>query len=575
MTLLSDDPPQAVEAAELIADAFRRTMRRFHALTRVARDHFANRDAHAMQRDSGRRLDVYSDGVHDTQVGLRHLLGDGLYDRPTWTAIRAAYEWRVAARPDVELAETFFNSIVRRVFHTVGVDPGVEFVSAAMSGTEYTAPWRHTLTEPCAGELAPAFARALRSFDLRTPWADADGDAACLARAVHERLSGFAVRAIELCREPFFRGKGAYLVGQLHGEHESLPLVIALLQGDGGVVADAALFTENDASVLFSFSRSYFFVEMDRPKEMIDWLRTLMPRKPVSDLWNAIGFHRHGKTELYRSLLNVLAHSDSRFAIAPGKKGMVMAVFVLPGFDAVFKVIRDRFEYPKTVTHAEVREKYALVYRHDRAGRLVDAQRFEHLEFPAERFEPDLLEELLTSTSETVTVRDGNVVISHLYTERRLNPLDVFLETATPEEAREAVVDYGQALKDLAGTNIFPGDMLLKNFGVTRNGRLVFYDYDELCLLTDCRFRELPTARAGDEEVAAEPWYFVDERDVFPEEFRAFLGLRGPLLQVFLAAHGDLLTPDWWRRMQERVLGGEVIDVFPYRPSHRLRPAAS
>ncbi len=571
----SHDARLAVEAAELIADAFRRTMRRFHALTHVARDHFANRDAHAMQRDSGRRLDLYSDAVHDTLVGLHHLLSDRLEHRAAWAEIRAAYEWRVASRPDVELAETFFNSIVRRVFHTVGVDPAVEFVSAALAGVEYTAPWSHTRVEPCAGDVADTFRRVLSGFDLRAPWADLHADAAALARAVAERLPGMTLRAVEVGRAPFFRGKGAYLVGQLHAPDESLPLVIALTHGDDGVAADAVLFTENDASVVFSFARSYFFVEMERPKEMVDWLHTLMPRKPVSDLWNALGFHRHGKTELYRSLLRTLATTEATFEVAPGKRGMVMAVFVLPGFDAVFKVIRDRFEYPKTVTHREVREKYELVFRHDRAGRLVDAQRFEHLEFPAERFEPALLEELLTSTSETVSVRDGNVVISHLYTERRLNPLDVFLETASPEAASEAVVDYGQALKDLAGTNIFPGDMLLKNFGVTRNGRLVFYDYDELCLLTDCRFRELPAARGGDEEVAGEPWYFVDERDVFPEEFRAFLGLRGPLLQVFLSAHGDLLTPRWWRHMQERVLGGEVIDVYPYRPSHRLRPAAS
>jgi isocitrate dehydrogenase kinase/phosphatase len=351
--------------------------------------------------------------------------------------------------------------------------------------------------------------------------------------------------------------------------------VIALLNPQGRIVVDAALFTETEISVVFSFARSYFFVETERPKEMIDWLRTLMPRKPVSDLWNSIGFHRHGKTELYRSLLEHLHGTDEKFAVAPGKRGMVMAVFVLPGFDVVFKVIRDRFEYPKTVTHADVRRKYELVYRHDRAGRLVDAQAFEHLEFPAERFEPALLDELLRSTAETVRVRDGHVVIAHLYTERRLNPLDVFLESASPEAAREAVLDYGQALKDLAATNIFPGDMLLKNFGVTRNDRLVFYDYDELCPLTDCRFRELPQAASDDEEVAAEPWYFVDQRDVFPEEFRAFLGLRGDLLTAFLDAHSDLLTPAFWRGMQDRLNRGEIIDVYPYRSPRRLRPGAS
>lgn len=565
------DPTLPGEAAGLIADAFAQYMRRFLALSRVAGAHFSNRDWHAMQRDSGRRLDLYGDTVNDTQTGLRLLLGDRLADRGTWTAIRATFESLVASRPYVELAETFFNSNVRRVFHTVGVDPGVEFVSAALPRSPYRAPWSHTRTVRCEGALAPAFRRLLEGTDLRAPWDDVRGDAERLARAVPAEVPATRVRAIEVARTAFYRGKGAYLVGHLHLDEGSIPLVVALLNPDGRVVVDAALFTETEISVVFSFARSYLFAEAERPREMVDWLRTIMPKKPVSDLWNSIGFHRHGKTELYRSLLDHLARTDERFAITPGKRGMVMSVFALPGFDVVFKLIRDRFEYPKTVTHAEVREKYELVYRHDRAGRLVDAQTFEHLEFPASRFEPALLEELLSSTSESVRRLGDKVVIAHLYTERRLRPLDLFLADAPPEAAREAVVDYGQALKDLAATNIFPGDMLLKNFGVTRHGRLVFYDYDELCPLLQVRFRDLPAPCGADEEVAAEPWYFVGEHDVFPEEFRAFLGLRGELLEVFLAAHGDLLDAAWWRRMQDRLHQGEIIDVYPYRSARRLR----
>ena len=571
----ASDPALAGEAAGLIADAFTQYMRHFLTLSRVARAHFANRDWHALQRDSGRRLDLYGDAVGDTQTGLRLLLGDRLGDRGTWTEVRARYEAAAAEGPWAELAETFFNSNVRRVFHTVGVDPGVEFVDATVPSAPHAPPWGHTRRIECDRGLAAAFRRVLGELELRSAWNDLEGDAERLAAAVPADVRAAGVRAIEVARAPFFRGKGAYLVGQLHTSGEPVPLVIALLNPDGRIVTDAALFTENEISVVFSFARSYFFVESERPREMVDWLHTIMPRKPVSDLWNSIGFHRHGKTELYRSVLGHLRASSDRFTVAPGKRGMVMAVFVLPGFDVVFKVIRDRFEFPKTVTHAQVREKYELVYRHDRAGRLVDAQTFDHLEFPAERFEPALLEELLSSTAESVRREGDRIVIRHLYTERRLLPLDLFLESAAPGPAREAVEDYGQALKDLAATNIFPGDMLLKNFGVTRHGRLVFYDYDELCPLTDIRFRELPQARDDGEELAAEPWYFVGEHDVFPEEFRGFLGLRGDLLAAFLAAHGDLLEPAWWRRMQDRLHRGEVIDVYPYQTSRRLRPDAT
>jgi isocitrate dehydrogenase kinase/phosphatase len=269
-----------------------------------------------------------------------------------------------------------------------------------------------------------------------------------------------------------------------------------------------------------------------------------------------------------------MGSTRDRFEIAPGQRGMVMSVFTLPGFDVVFKVIRDRFEFPKTVTHAEVREKYRYVFRHDRAGRLVDAQEFEHLEFARDRFSAEVLEELTTTARETVEVHGDRVVIRHLYTERRLRPLDVYLREADPDAARDAVIDYGQVLRDLAATNVFPGDMLLKNFGVSRHGRLIFYDYDELCPLTDCRFRSLPPPRDDDEERSLEPWFYVGERDIFPEEFRSFLGLRGELLQVFLSSHEELLGVEFWQRMQERHRQGEILDIFPYRAARRLRPPA-
>jgi isocitrate dehydrogenase kinase/phosphatase len=250
---------------------------------------------------------------------------------------------------------------------------------------------------------------------------------------------------------------------------------------------------------------------------------------------------------------------------------MVMCVFTLPGFDVVFKVIRDRFDPPKTVTHAEVREKYRLVFRHDRAGRLVDAQQFEELEFRRERFRPELLAQLLELAGETVHVRGDTVVLRHVYTERRLRPLDLYLREAPPEAARDAVTDYGQVLRDLAASNIFPGDMLLKNFGVSRHGRLIFYDYDELAPLAECRFRELPHSSDDGEESAGEPWYYVGERDIFPEEFRTFLGLRGELLQTFLAHHAELLGVAFWHRMQALHARGEVPDIYPYKASRRLR----
>ena len=350
-----------------------------------------------------------------------------------------------------------------------------------------------------------------------------------------------------------------------------MPLVVALRNGDKGVVVDAVLLTEDEVSIVFSFTRSYFHVDVEQPHDVIRFLKSIMPLKRVAELYIALGYNKHGKTELYRDLLRHFNQSDDKFVIAPGDRGMVMIVFTLPSYDVVFKVIRDKFLPPKTTTRQDVMDRYQLVFKHDRAGRLVDAQEFEHLAFAADRFSDELLVELMEAAPDSVTIQDGTVDVKHLYTERRITPLNLYLHDAEPVAGAEAVLDYGEAIKDLAATNIFPGDLLLKNFGVTRYGRVIFYDYDELCLLTDCNFRDMPRARDDEEEMQAEPWFYVGPNDIFPEEFIRFLGFQGHARTTFLDAHGDLLTADYWRRVRERHLDGEIIDIFPYRQSKRLR----
>jgi isocitrate dehydrogenase kinase/phosphatase len=560
----------AAAGAEIIAGTYESYIARFRELTREARGHFERRDWRAAQADSVLRLDVYSAMLNHGLAELRPLLGDRLTDRSTWPALRNAYAGYVASRADVELAETFFNSFARRVFHTIGVDPAIEFVSPASGVRGYGPPWSVSVRIECQGDPARWFRDVLGHFPFDVGYEDPDGDAARVAEAVDRHLGLAHLRGIELARSVFYRNKGAYVIGKLLTDSAEVPFLLALTNPDGRVKIDAALLTEDEVSIVFSFARSYFQVEMDRPREMVDFLRSIMPRKPLGDLYNAIGFNKHGKTELYRSLLEYLATTDECFEIAPGQRGMVMVVFTLPGFDVVFKIIRDRFDYPKTVDHQHVRDRYRLVFHHDRAGRLVDAQEFEHLEFERERFSEPLLRELERLAPNTVSIAGGSVVIAHLYTERRLRPLDLYLREVQGEAARDAVIDYGQVLRDLAAINIFPGDMLLKNFGVSRHGRLIFYDYDELCLLSECHFRALPSTSDDDDVAGDEPSFYVGDRDIFPEEFRNFLGLSPELTGVFLAHHEELLRVDFWLRMQELHAQGEVLDVYPYRTVRRL-----
>lgn len=437
--------------------------------------------------------------------------------------------------------------------------------------------------EPCYvsyadGNLREMARAVLADCAFQVPYYDLELDAQLIAERIEaQRQAEWGTQPIDriqVLKPVFFRGKGAYLVGRIWGGQRLMPLVIALLNPEAGIVADAVLLTEDDVSIVFSFTHSYFHVELERPRDIILFLHSIMPAKRIAELYISIGYHKHGKSELYRDLIHHLDNSTDQFEVAPGERGMVMVVFTLPSYDLVFKIIRDQFAYPKTTTREDVMEKYALVFKHDRAGRLVDAQEFEHLQFPRGRFSDRLMKELTTFADSSVSFKGDYVHIKHLYTERRVTPLNLYLRQVDYESACAAVLDYGQVLKDLARTNIFPGDLLLKNFGVTRHGRVIFYDYDELALLTDCNFREMPQARYLDEEMEAEPWFYVGPTDIFPEELPHFLGLPEELRTIFLEAHGDLFTADYWRRMQDRHRAGEIMDIFPYPQSKRLRAAS-
>ena len=560
-------------AAAAIGAAYDRWIRGFEEITRRARERFERRDWRGTQADATARLALYRIHLDGAVADVGDILEDAVLERTRWAAVKARHQDGLAGRPDAELARTFFNSVTRRIFSTVGADPAIEYLDSApdtAAGADHGLIERHLGPTVDAGVVRGI----LESYPWSVPYAQLDADAEQVAALVRERLAegvepGPVV--VEMLRPVFFRNKGAYLVGRVRGGGLVLPLVLPLIHAERGIVVDAVLMTESEASVVFGFSWTYFRVETPCPRAMVEFLRTIMPLKRVDELYTALGFNKHGKTELYRSLMADLERPEARFAFAEGDEGMVMAVFTLPSFNAVFKVIKDTFVAPKNTTRQAVMDKYHFVFVRDRVGRLADAQEFEHLEFPRRCFPDDLLSYLLEVAGATVRAEDDRVVVRQLYTERRVTPLNLFLRDADEAAACEAVLDYGNAIKDLAAADIFTGDMLLKNFGVTRNGRVICYDYDELCLLSECRFRRLPEPSSIEEEFAAEPWFHVGEMDVFPEEFRAFLVPPGPVRDVFLAAHGDLLDVEFWQGVQRRLEAGEVFDVFPYRRSARLR----
>jgi isocitrate dehydrogenase kinase/phosphatase len=375
----------------------------------------------------------------------------------------------------------------------------------------------------------------------------------------------------DLLESTFYRSKAAYMVGRVVDGNQTFPMALVILNNEqDGLYVDTALFDADELSVVFSFTRNHFMVDAPLPYQYAHFLKHLMPNKLDYEIYNSLGFPKHAKSEFYRQLVAHLNNSSDEFVVAPGIKGMVMSVFTLPSYNIVFKIIKDKFAPPKEVTHQIVREKYRLVSRHDRIGRMADTQEFDNLIFPLNRFSKELLDELQKVAPSQIEIRDDKLLIRHLYTERYMTPLNIFLESADDNEIKSAMEEYGNCIKQLAAANIFPGDMPLKNFGVTRHGRVVFYDYDEIATLTQCNFRRIPEPRTEQEEMQSGTWYTVNPDDIFPEEFRLFFSGNTKARKMFESMHSELYDVNFWTDLQERIREGYVVDVFPYRRAKRF-----
>ncbi len=566
-------PAALASGSQLLHEVYLAYRDQFDLVTRRAQARFERQDWIGGQRDARERLLLYSQFVGWVQRDITTLLGSSSEDNRTWALLKERYAALTQGSADCEIARTFFNSVARRVHQTVGVNPATEFLDGEYycGATGDEPELRHY---PVTGDAAAIFDRMLNDLNFVGAFEDRQRDLRLAAEAFRQEVARLAPGrdpgAIEVWPAAFYRNKAAYIVGRVSLDEGTLPLVVALVHRPGGLAIDAVLLSTDDVSVVFGFTRSYFHADTPNPAAAVRFLGSIMGGKSAHELYTAIGFNRHGKSELFRTLRAEFSNGVSHFEHAEGEPGLVMNVFRYSTLQLVFKVIRDRFGAPKRTTRRAVRDKYQLVFVHDRVGRLADAQEFEHLEFKTQWFAPDLLVDLQRNAGRTVQVDGDRVVIRHLYTERQVEPLDVFLARAPADAAERAIVGYGNAIRDLAAANIFTGDMLLKNFGVTRHGRVIFYDYDELCLLTDCRFRRLPEAVNPEDEMAAEPWFHVGDNDVFPEQFRPFLVPNGRLGQVFLDHHAALLTVDYWVAMQERQRAGEVVEFFPYPHARRL-----
>jgi isocitrate dehydrogenase kinase/phosphatase len=537
-----------------------------------------------MQALARERIQMYDQRVEEAVRTLLDRFPEAEVDESLWPSIKIAYIGLIHDHKQPECAETFYNSVAchvlhRRYYHNDFIFWRPAVATEHLEGESPTYRCFYPLKQGLRGTLC----EITTSFKLANPWEDLQRDLRSLVHALR-RYFPRPARArpdlqIQVLGSLFFRNKGAYIVGRIINAQRELPFAVPILQNERGeLYLDALLMGESQLLVLFSFARAYFFVDMEVPAAYVSFLRWLMPRKPRAELYMAVGLAKQGKTLFYRDLHYHLKHSTDRFVVAPGIKGLVMLVFTLPSFPYVFKVIRDRFAPPKDIDHQTVKDRYLMVKLHDRVGRMADTLEYSLVALPLDRFDPALLEELKRECESIVELDGDELVIGHVYIERRMRPLNMHVEElkGDGDEARlrQVLREYGNAIKELAGAGIFPGDMLLKNFGVTRHERVVFYDYDEIQPMTDVTFRRIPPAASYDDEMAAEPYWPVGSNDVFPEQFDRFLVSDPRARAMFYEVHRDLLDPEFWVRKQKRVRAGLQEDVFPYPEEIRFkRPA--
>ena len=572
-------PERARTIALVIWQGFNRHFEIFQQITSGARERFEAADWHAVHAASHERIQLYDRRIQETCAAIQALHPEYRNEPEFWRDIKACYRQLLLDHPQPELAETFYTSIFCRQFPRKYYTNEYIFLRSSIS-TEYidSEEISYLSYYPSKSGLRQSILNIIQAAGFTLPFENLDRDIRNIFRVLIRQYSTKTERKtylnyqLSVIRHAFFRNKGAYIVGKVINGRDEIPFALALLNNEkGGLYIDALLLGEKQLSVVFSYSQAYFMIEHEVPSAITSFLQGLMPRRNKSELYSSIGLHKQGKSAFYRDFLHHLKHSSDDFIIAPGIRGMVMMVFTLPSYPYVFKIIKDKFAPQKEFTRQQVEEKYQLVKRHDRVGRMADMLEYSRVALPISRFDPALLQELKETCASSLNFEGDEVVFRLVYLERRMIPLNIYMENANDEQLEHAVRDYGNAIKQLAAANIFPGDFLYKNFGVTQQGRVVFYDYDEITYMTECNFRKIPPPRFPEDEFRSEPWYTVGPFDVFPEEFGTFLLASPKVRKFFLKYHRDLLSVPYWQQKKDNIIKGLYEDVFPYSQDLRFK----
>jgi isocitrate dehydrogenase kinase/phosphatase len=558
-----------------LIQGFNKHYKLFRATSKNAKARFEQADWLGVHKAVRERIRFYDDRVDECVERLHDEFDSQSLDDATWQQVKLLYIGLLLNHKQPELAESFFNSVTTKILHRDYFRNDFIFVRPTLSTENIEAEFEPTYRSYYAvtGGLRGAIRKIVDDFKWLRPFADLERDVNYVYRAVRQYLKGMPAREvnfqIQVLGSAFYRNKAAYIIGKaINGSAEYAFAIPVLHDENGQLYLDTILLDAWRIGLLFSLSRAYFMVDMEVPSGFVQFLRSILPNKPRSELYIMLGLGKQGKTMFFRDFIYHLHHSEDKFIMAPGIRGLVMLVFTLPSYPYVFKIIKDVFGASKNMDRATVKRKFMMVKQVDRVGRMADTLEFSNAAFPLKRFDPEVMEELQTLAPSCFEIDGETLIIKHIYIERRMEPLNIHLDrmerTNNIEGVEHAIKEYGSAIRELAQANIFPGDMLWKNFGVTRYGRVVFYDYDEIEYMTDCNFRKIPLAPDFETEMSGEVWYPVAKNDVFPEEFSTFLLASPVLRKIFHKHHRDLLSAKFWQDAQLKIREGHVEDFFPY-----------
>ena len=419
--------------------------------------------------------------------------------------------------------------------------------------------------------------RVMTVLGLNGTFVDLPRDCAAIAQRINEQFgiqSTAAQGRILVIDGGFYRNRGAYLVGRIDVFAEQHPFALALLNGDQGIYVDAVILDSDPLRYIFSSSLANFHVTNPNFHELIDFLYTLMPKRPRGLHYSTIGYNHVGKTAVMLEIERHMARGEDHLDYAPGPRGSVAIGFTARELRYVLKIIRDKptdqYKWGHFPGIEAVLAKYRQVHELNRAGSMLDNVMYRNAALPETFFDAELLAELLDAASENVALQHGMVVFRHLIVQMKMSPLPEFLKTASAEDARQAISSLGRCIKNNAAANVFNKDLDGRNYGVGQTRKVYLFDYDAVEPLTSVKVRSNTDRFDGEEDVP--DWFFEDGVVFLPEEIELHLRINDrDLRRWFRQEHGDLLTTGFWLARQAELNSGQIPVVMTYPNSCRLQ----